>query len=103
MRVEEGELLLGYAQAATQQMASQRLADRDLLRAAARHFGRKIALRAVPLEDSTAPLSPAEQSREDAAQRRAEREQRALSHPATEKVLSAFPGAEVVKVRHLTD
>ncbi len=103
LRVEDGELMLGYAQASTQQMASQRLADRDLLRAAARHFGRKITLRAVPLEDDSAPLSPAEQAREDAAQRRRDREQRARNHPTTEKLLSTFPGAEVVNVRHLTD
>ena len=103
LKAADGELVLGYDKPATLQLASQRLSDGALLAAVSRHFGRKLELRAVALEDDSAPLSPAEQARADAAKRRGSREERARSHPATERLLSTYPDAEIVKIRHLVD
>jgi len=54
-------------------------------------------------EGDGAPLSPGEQARADAAERKAEREETARNHPKVQLTQALFPGAEITAVRHLTE
>lgn len=102
VEVQGSEIVLGFAKPATKQMATSRLGSTDLLDALRRHFGRELSIQVVDLGDSTKTvLSPGEQARHDAAERRQQREQRARAHPAIEVVQSAFPGSTIGKIRHL--
>ena len=102
VEVQGSEIVLGFAEPATRQMASTRLGSSELLEALRRHFGRDLSVQAVALDDpATTTLSPGEQARHDASERRQQREQRARKHPAIEIVQSAFPGSTISKIRHL--
>jgi len=102
VEVRGDEIVLGFAQPATRQMAATRLRSPDLLGAIQAYFGRALSILADDLDDpAETPLSPGEQARHDAAARRQQREERARSHPAIETVQAAFPGASIGKIRHL--
>jgi DNA polymerase III subunit gamma/tau len=99
--VDGDDVVLAFPREETREMASQRLADGELLEAVGRYFGRRLRLRAEALSDTSTPLSPGEQAREEASARRGEREQRARDNPAVQRAQAAWDDAEIVKIRHL--
>ena len=99
--VEGDDVVLAFPREETREMASQRLAAPDLRDALRRRFGRPLRLRAEALADSATPLSPGEQAREEAAERKAERERRAHADPGVQRVSAAWPDADIVRIRHL--
>ena len=104
-RSAEGDKLrLGFSKPSTLAMADKRLESPRGKKALTAFFGRPVRILCEPIDATDeGPLSPGEQARADAAVRKEEREQRARSHPAMARVESTFPGAEITRIRHLTD